>query len=517
MSALLQVEAVSKSFGSTVALRGVTFSCDKGEIHGLVGENGAGKSTLLKILAGVFPPDRGEIRLDDQAIHDFRPGAAIQQGIAIIYQEFSLIPALTVAENIFVGREPEANFGRLNRNAMRDEARTLLARLNLSVDPDSNIATLTVAEQQVVEIARALAIKAKLLILDEPTAALADREARQLLDILREARETGTSVIFVSHRLHEVLEIADVITVLKDGRVMATENAAAFNESRLISLMVGRELSHTFPARHAIPHETAILAAEHLTAQEGGFRDVNFHLSRGEILGIAGLEGHGQRELLRAIFGLEPLSSGVIRIGGKKLRHPSPARCIKHGMAFVSDDRKGEGLILPFDITCNISLTTLWQRQTLLFIHRQAERSVARDIVRRLQIEPPDLGRLVRYLSGGNQQKVVLGKWLTTQATVLLLDEPTRGIDVGTRVEIYALLRRLADDGMGILVVSRDMIELLGICNRILVVANGRTVAELDGMAATEEAIMQAIVTGTRRQAAGNPGRNSGRVENFDS
>jgi len=500
MPALLEVEALDKSFGSTEALRGVTFSCGRGEIHGLVGENGAGKSTLLKMLAGVFPPDRGEIRLEGQAIRSFHPGSAARHGIAIIYQELSLIPALTVAENIHVGREPDAHFGRLDRAAMRDAARRMLARLGLSIDPDRSIGTLTVAEQQAVEIARALSVEAKLLILDEPTAALADREARQLLEILRDARAAGTSVIFVSHRLHEVLEVADVITVLKDGRVIGTNAAGAFDESRLISMMVGRELSHTFPARHAISRDKTVLEAEHLTARDESFADVSLRLYRGEILGIAGLEGHGQRELLRALFGLEALGGGTIRVDGELLGSPTPARCIEKGIAFVSDDRKGEGLILPFGIGANIALSTMWRRQTLSFIHWRAERKLGREMVQRLQIQPPELARLVRYLSGGNQQKVVLGKWLAAVPSMLLLSEPTRGIDVGTRVEIYALLRRLADAGIGILAVSRDMIELLGLCDRILVVAEGRIVAELDGPAATEEAVMRAIVAGSRRQ-----------------
>ncbi|MGH7108715.1 MAG: sugar ABC transporter ATP-binding protein, partial [Acetobacteraceae bacterium] len=339
MPALIEVEALSKSFGSTHALQGVTFACGRGEIHGLVGENGAGKSTLLKILAGVFPPDSGEIRLQGERIRMFDPGQAARLGIAIIYQEFSLIPALTVAENIHVGREPKRRFGRLDRARMREAAGRVLTRLGLTVDPDRRIDTLTVAEQQAVEIARALAVNAKLLILDEPTAALAEREADRLMQILADARSGGTSIIFVSHRLHEVLQIADVVTVLKDGRVMATESTAAFTEPRLISLMVGRELAHTFPPRHPLPVREVALEAEHLSAGDGSFADISLTLYRREILGIAGLEGHGQRELLRALFGLEPIRLGEIRVGGKRLSRPLPGRCIKRGIAFVSDDR----------------------------------------------------------------------------------------------------------------------------------------------------------------------------------
>ncbi len=501
MPALLEVKGLSKSFGSTRALDGVSFSSASGEIHCLVGENGAGKSTLLKILAGVFPPDEGAVSFAGESVRAFHPDEAARRGIAIIYQEFSLIPALTVAENIHIGRESRGPLFSLDRRAMRKSAAALLARVGLAVDPDRRIDTLTVAEQQAVEIARALSVNARLLILDEPTAALAERETRRLLGILSDVRNSGAGIIFVSHRLHEVLGIADTITVLKDGRVVGSDAAARFDESRLISMMVGRELSHTFPARPATTRPEVVLEARDLTARDGAFSDVGLALHQGEILGIAGLEGHGQRELLRAMFGLAPLSRGQLRIGARVLARPTPRRCIGGGIVFVSDDRKGEGLILPFAIRANMALPTMSQRQTLSFIHGLAERRLAEETSRRLKVQPPGIDRLVRYLSGGNQQKVVLGKWLAAEPKVLLLSEPTRGIDVGTRVEIYDLLRRLADTGLGIIAVSRDMIELLGISDRILVMADGRIAAELAASEASEEAIMRAIVAGGRRGA----------------
>lgn len=499
---LLEVEALSKSFGSTHALAGVGFSVASGQIHCLVGENGAGKSTLLKILAGVFAPESGEVRLAGEAIHSWHPDAAARRGIAIIYQEFSLIPALTVAENIHLGREPGLTLYRLDRKGMQAAARRLLARVGLEIDPSRRIASLTVAEQQAVEIARALSANARLLILDEPTAALAEREAKRLLGILKDVAAAGTAIIFVSHRLHEVLEIADAITVLKDGKVMGSDLAARFDEGRLISMMVGRELSHTFPAKPAAREGAAIFEVQDFSARDGSFRNIALGLKSGEILGIAGLEGHGQRELLRAMFGLEPLASGEIRIGRRRFARLTPARAIREGIVFVSDDRKGEGLILPFDIRANIALPTMRQRETLSVIHARAERRLAEEMSRRLNVQPPAIDRLVRYLSGGNQQKVVLGKWLAAEPKVLLLSEPTRGIDVGTRVELYEKLRRLADGGLGIVAVSRDMIELIGISDRILVMVDGRVAAELAGVAATEEAIMRAIVAGGRRRAA---------------
>lgn len=494
---LLEAENISKSFGAFQALKGVTLCCERGEIHGLVGENGAGKSTLLKILSGVFRPDGGEVRFRGETIGNFDPRSAADQGISIIYQEFSLIPAMTVAENIFIGREPLARFGRLDRRAMRASAEELLSRVGLSIDPDRPIDTLSVAEQQTVEIARALSRKSDLLILDEPTAALADQEAERLFDILRELKAGGTSIIFVSHRLYEILDVADTVTVLKDGQLVGTDQVEAFDEARLISMMVGRDLEHTFPPKRPVRADRPLMEVKGLSARSGAFRDVDLSLHRGEILGVAGLEGHGQSELLRSFFGLEPISSGTITIDGRALGTPSPRHCIKEGIAFVSDDRKKEGLVLPFDVRENITLSTMQERQTLSFIHGQEERQVAREMAKRLKVAPPRIEAVVRYLSGGNQQKVVLGRWLAANPAVLLLAEPTRGIDVGTKIEIYNLLRRLADEGVGIIVVSRDMVELIGLSDRILVMASGRIVAQLDERQANEEAIMHAIVRGT--------------------
>jgi ribose transport system ATP-binding protein len=491
---LLKVKNLSKSFGPVEALRNVTFHCAGGEIHGLVGENGAGKSTLLRILAGVHPPDEGEIWLEGRQIEMFQPAIARSRGIAIIYQEFSLIPHLTVAENIYLGHEHLGRFGQVERKAMQEDAKRLLARVGLAIDPGRKIESLSVAEQQAVEIARALSLEARLLILDEPTAALGEQEAERLLAILRDVRSRGAGIIFVSHRLHEVLKIADVVTVLKDGQVVGTEKTTSLDQPRLISMMVGREISHTFPARRPSGGTPTILAVDRLSARSGAFTNISFELHKGEILGIAGLEGHGQRELLRALFGLEPVISGSIKIEGEELTRPSPRRCIDRGIAFVSDDRKGEGLILPFDIRENVCLATMGERQILSFVQEQAEKELTKRIVERLDVHPRRISQLVRLLSGGNQQKVVLGKWLAAMPKVLLLAEPTRGIDVGTKLEFYALLRRLEDEGLGIAICSRDMIELLGLSDRVLVVARGTLAAELVGEAATEEAIMEAIV-----------------------
>ena len=493
---LLEVSDLHKSFGGSQALRGVNFACERAEIHGLVGENGAGKSTLLKILAGVQPPDRGEVRFQGEPIRDFTPASSSRRGIATIYQEFSVVPALTVAENIYIGREVLGTFGRVDRAAMNRNAEKLLARVGLAIDPKRRGDTLGVAEQQAVEIARALSRDVELLILDEPTAALADKEAEKLFEILRALKAEGTGVIFVSHRLYEILGITDRITVLKDGQVVTSDRSDAFDEARLISAMVGRDLAHTFPPKPQHRSEQALLRVEGLSALDGSFTDVSLDLHRGEILGIAGLEGHGQRELLRAIFGLENVESGTISLAQTRIEQASTRKRTAAGLGFVSDDRKAEGLILPFDVRKNICLATMRMRQTLGFINMRREHDAALEAATRLELHPLRVDAAVRHLSGGNQQKVVLAKWLMTNPKVLLLAEPTRGIDVGTKVQIYGLLRSLAEQGLGIIVVSRDMIELLGLSDRIAVMADGKLVKELDGAAATEEAVMSAIVQG---------------------
>ena len=500
---LLEARNITKTFGSLKALKDVSLNCEAGEIHGLMGENGAGKSTLLKILSGVFTPDSGDILFQGKPVTEFNPKSALARGISIIYQEFSLIPAMSVAENIFIGREPLGRLGRLDRRAMRHDTEELLNRVGLKISPDRTIDSLSVAEQQTVEIARALSRRSDLLILDEPTAALAETEADKLFAILRELRAGGTSIVLVSHRLYEILDIADVVTVLKDGQLVGTDRASAFDEARLISMMVGRDLEHTYPPKRPIQTDKPLMEVKNFTSRSGAFQDVGLKLHRGEILGIAGLEGHGQNDLLRSLFGLEPLQSGTITINGKTLDAPTPRRCISEGIVFASDDRKKEGLILPFDVRENITLSTMKQRQTLSFIHAAQERRLAEEMIAKLQVSPPRTNAMVRFLSGGNQQKVVLCRWLATKPSVLMLAEPTRGIDVGTKIEIYNLLRKLADEGTGIMVVSRDMVELLGLSDRILVMADGRAVATFDGAEASEESIMRAIVRGhTTRPSA---------------
>jgi rhamnose transport system ATP-binding protein len=492
---LLEVEDLHKSFGGSHALRGVNFACDGAQIHGLVGENGAGKSTLLKTLAGAQAPDRGEIRFQGQPIREFTPASAAKRGIATIYQELSIVPALTVAENIYIGREPLRRGRRVDRVTMNRNAEALLQRIGLAMDPSRRGETLGIAEQQAVEIARAVSRNAKLLILDEPTAALADKEAENLFGILRALAADGAGVIFVSHRLYEVLSITSHITVLKDGQIVTSDRTSSFDEARLISAMVGRDLQHTFPPKARARGEP-VLRVENLSAADGSFGGVDLELRRGEVLGVAGLEGHGQRELLRAIFGLEKIATGAITLGQTRLEKASTRRRAAAGLAFVTDDRKGEGLILPFDVQRNIGLATMRLRQTLGFIQTKRERAIAFELGRRLQVNPLRTDVVVRHLSGGNQQKVVLAKWLVTEPRVLMLAEPTRGIDVGTKVEIYGLLRTLANQGMGIIVMSRDMIELLGLADRVAVMADGAVVKELDGDMATEESIMKAIVQG---------------------
>jgi ribose transport system ATP-binding protein len=501
---LLEVDRVSKSFPGVLALDGVSLTCRRGQIHGLVGENGAGKSTLVKILAGVYAPDEGQVLWDGRPVVMFTPAHARRLGIAVIYQEFSLIPGLTVAQNIFLGQEPRRGM-RIDTRVARRRARDLLQNLGLDVPVDLPVDALPLAAQQKVEIAKALSRDAELLIFDEPTAALSQEEARVLLGHLRTFRDQGKAIVFISHRLPEVLRIADVITVLKDGRVVHTVPAREATEDGLIEKMVGRRLAQTFPARGGPAAAPVPLLRVDGLSVPGTVFDVSFHLGRGEIAGLVGLEGHGQREILRALFGLEPGATGTVTLEGRPLPLRSPAAAVRAGLSLVTEDRKAEGLILPFRVRSNMALSNLqrWQRWHVVPLRR--ERQAAAAMVRDLDIRPADPGRIVRFLSGGNQQKVVLGKWLLGEPRVLLLSDPTRGIDVATRLEFYQLIRRLATRGVAVLLTSRDMTEVIGLSDRILVLYHGRVTRSLASRDASEESVMRVIVEASRAVSAAQP------------
>ncbi len=475
---LLAMRGITKSFFGVRVLEAVDLDCEPGEIHALVGENGAGKSTLMKILAGVYQADAGSIRLDGEEVHFRHPSEAQRRGVSIIYQEFNLLPERTVAQNIFLGREPRRGFT-VDGRAMEGETRQLLAALNVedSIAPDRTVRDLSVAQQQMVEIAKALSFDARILVLDEPTAALAPREAESLFERVRLLRSRGLGLIYISHRLREVFELADRVTVLKDGGRVTTTTTSTVTASQLVKLMVGRDLAHYFPPR-ARPDEVGEVKLRLRGGRAGILRDIALEVRAGEIVGVAGLEGSGTTELARAVFGADRLEQGQLELEGKPIRIRSPRRAIRSGMGFISEDRKAEGLVLPLSIRANSLLAlrslSLWVRRRLA---RRLPGGVA-GLARKLDIRA-DLDREVQFLSGGNQQKVVLAKWLASGSRVLIFDEPTRGIDVGAKAGIHDLMRDLARQGAAILMVSSELPEVIGMSDRVVLMRRGVIAGEL--------------------------------------
>lgn len=490
---ILEMTSISKGFPGVQALNDVSFFCRRGHVHALVGENGAGKSTLMKIMTGAYQPDAGQIVFKGIPRVISHPSEAQELGISIIYQEFNLVPYMSVAENIFVGREPRTALGLVDWRAMRTQATALLSDLNVTVDVDAWVRELPVAQQQMVEIAKALSLDADIIIMDEPTAALAETEVQVLFDIVERLKKQGRCIVFISHRLKEVFQIADDITVMRDGEVTAFRLAAETDIREVTNLMVGRELDQHFPPKTVAAHDEEVLTVRNLNKQNI-LRDVNLTLRKGEIVGIAGLEGHGQRELVRVIFGADGKDSGEVLVEGVKREITSPREAISAGIAFVSDDRKTEGIILDLSVLENVALPSLPSRASAGFINQSAERQTVSKIVEELNVKTPSLEQLTVFLSGGNQQKVVLAKWLITQPKIIIFAEPTRGIDVGAKEEIYRLMRDFADHGTAILMVSSELGEILGMSDRVLVMHDGQVVAEFTGEEATESAIMHAAV-----------------------
>jgi ABC-type sugar transport system ATPase subunit len=486
---LLELSAVAKSYPGVRALRGVSFDLAAGEVLAVVGENGAGKSTLIKVLAGAVEPDAGRARLAGRDLPPGRPADARAAGVAVIYQEFSLVPALTAAENVFLGREP-TRLGLLDRRQERRRAADLFARLGVTIDPDARCRDLTVAQQQAVEIAKALAADARVLVMDEPTAALTPPEADRLFAVVRELTRQGVGVIYISHRLDEVFAVADRILVLRDGAHVATRPAREFTRDGLIELMVGRRLDQEFPKR-AVTVGGPRLAVRDLR-RGGVVNGVSFDVRRGEVLALTGLVGSGRTETVRLIFGADRRDGGTIALDGRPLRIASPRDAIRAGIALLTEDRKGQGLILAHPVRDNFALPNLglWSRFGVL--GRRRERAAYRSAADRLRIKAADETAPVGTLSGGNQQKVVLAKWLERNAEVVIFDEPTRGIDVGAKYEIYQLVNDLAGRGKAVLVVSSELPEVLGMADRVLVMHDGRVTGEIaDVTAATQEDILR--------------------------
>jgi ribose transport system ATP-binding protein len=490
----LRMRGIRKAFPGVVALDGVDLDVRRGEVHVLLGENGAGKSTLMKILSGALDRDAGEIQIEGQSVGIRGPRHAQELGISIIYQEFNLIPQLSAAENIFLGREPvlAAGTGIVDRRRLRADAGRLLGELGVRFDPATPVRDLGIAQQQMVEVAKALSFQARILIMDEPTSALTETEIHELFATIGRLTARGVAVIYISHRLEEVARIGHRVSVLRDGRHVATRDVAGLAIPEMVRLMANRELKEHFPKIRA-PRGEELLRVERL-GRGKALREVSFNLHRGEVLGIAGLLGAGRTELARAIMGADRPDSGRVLIRGQEVRVRAPADAIRRGVGFLPEDRKTQGLVLGLPVRGNIALPNLRRLSRLGVVDRAGETGLARRFVDELRIKTPGVEQLVMLLSGGNQQKVVLGKWLAADVDVLIVDEPTRGIDVGAKVEIYHLMNQLTARGVGILMISSELPEVLGMSDRILVMHQGRVAAELEAAGATQEQVLHAAL-----------------------
>lgn len=491
----LEMLNITKTFPGVVALEDVSFSCYGGEIHALVGENGAGKSTLMKILTGALHPDQGEIRLKGTRVRLNTPAEAQKMGIGIIYQEFNLLPWLTVAENILLGQLPKTRFGTVDWNCAYEEAESALGRLGVRLDLRTRVLDLSVAQQQVVEIAKVLALHTDLsiIIMDEPSAVLAGHELEQLFEVIRTLKDQGVTIVYISHRLDEVFEIADRVTVLRDGQFVGTGHVADMDKSTLIRMMVGRTLDETFP-RGEGPIGKPLLEVRGLSSSQLGLHGITFSLHEGEILGLAGLVGAGRSELAMTLFGVGPADKGEVWFNKQQVPLGKPRETMRMGMALVPENRKEQGLVLSQSVRNNTSLVILDRLRRFLLIDEKQERRLVQQQIENLEIKTPGLGQQVGFLSGGNQQKVVLAKWLCSGPRLIIMDEPTRGIDVGTKAEIYQLMRALANKGTGIIMISSELTEIIGMSDRILVMSRGRIAGELSREEATEERILTLAV-----------------------
>jgi ribose transport system ATP-binding protein len=494
---VVRLRGVSKEFPGVKAVDRVDLEILPGEVHALAGENGAGKSTLMKILSQVERPTEGELQISGEKVAFHGPGYAQSLGVAMVYQEFALAPHLSVAENLFLGREP-ARAGFINRRSEKEKAGELLGRVGLEIDSNRLVSGLTVAEQQRLEIAKALAIEAKVLILDEPTATLAEREIEGLFEVMREMASRGIAILYISHRLDEIFRIADRVTVMRDGKVMETKPTSELTEEELVNLMVGREVGNLYPKPEAEIGEV-LLRVEGIS-REGVLKDCSFEVRSGEILGFAGLVGAGRTELARAVFGADPVDSGRVELEGREIQVKSPQAAIAAGIGYLTEDRKGAGLALQLGIDHNITLANVPVAMAG-FLDLGTEQRVARDWSEQLDIQAPTIKRKVQVLSGGNQQKVVVAKWLETHARALFFDEPSRGIDVGAKAEMFGLIGDLAKEGRGIVLISSYLPELLNMCDRILVMRDGRVAGVLEREEFSEERIVS-LATGVEEEVA---------------
>ena len=498
---LLEMRDINKSFPGVQALSKAQLTLKAGEVHCLLGENGAGKSTLMKILSGAQPADSGEILLEGRPIQIHSPHHAQQLGISMIYQEFNLSPYLSVAENIFLGREPKRpGTPFIHWAKLYADAKDILQRIRVDMDVRQPVNELSVAQQQMVEIAKALSVNAKLIVMDEPSATLTDHELQALFDLIRDLQSQGIGIIYISHRLEEIFEIGHRCTIMRDGEHVGSEDVANLRREDIIRMMVGRELKEEFP-KETFERGRERLRVEGL-CRDKVIKDVSFSLHEGEIVGITGLVGAGRTEVARAIFGADTLDSGTVKLDGQPLRVRSPREAIQKGIGLLTEDRKSQGLVLGMSIRENTTLANLGEIAWGPFLNRGQEREVSRKYVEELQVKTPGIEQYAQNLSGGNQQKVVLAKWLFTESKVLIFDEPTRGIDVGAKVEIYKLMNALVKQGVVVLMISSELPEILGMCDRILVMHEGQLKGELARAEATQEKIMH-MATGQALAAAG--------------
>jgi len=486
---ILSVSDVSKGFPGVRALNGVSFELRKGEVHALLGENGAGKSTLMKILTGVIRKDSGSVRYDGRELDNWTIEKSQQAGIAMIYQELHLVPNLSVAENIYLGREPKRGL-LVDYKKMREDAAAILAQLGVSLDPQAKIASLSVAYQQIVEISKAVSLNARVLIMDEPTAPLTNEEVSLLFDLVRRLKASGVSIIYISHRLEELAQICDRATVFRDGAYVDTLDVAGTDKATFISLMVGREMTNLFPPRSVVdPNSPEILRTENLSTRK--VRHISLELKRGEILGIAGLVGAGRTEFLRALCGADPITGGKIFMHGREVRIASPRDAIAHRIAMVPEDRKKQGLVLGMSVRDNLTYPNLDRFSRFGFLSPRSILARVSETIQQLRIKTPSDTQRTIFLSGGNQQKVVIGKWLLADPEIILFDEPTRGIDVGAKYEIYCIMNELKSQGKSVIMVSSEMPELIGMADRMYVFCDGRLTGQLSQQEMDEEMIMR--------------------------
>ena len=488
---LVLMEGIEKTFPGVHALKQCRFELRSGEVHALLGENGAGKSTLMKILSGVYPKDAGKIIYKGKEVEIPNTKAAQDLGISIIFQELNLIPHLTVAQNVFIGREPRKGVRFiLNEKEINEKTQKILDMMNLDIDPRAKVSELTVAKQQMVEIAKALSLNSEVLIMDEPTAALTDSEIEDLFRIIRDLKKKGVGIIYISHRLEEIGIISDRITVMRDGEYIDTVPTKDVTTEQIIKMMVGREIYVTSEANSESSKNEVVLEVKNLNRGRA-IKDVSFKLRKGEILGFAGLMGAGRTEVARAIFGADPIDSGEIYVNGKKVNIKQPIDAVKHGIGYLSEDRKQFGLMLNLDVEQNTVIASLENYSKFGWINKNKTRMDTNKWIEALKIKTPSLEQKVRNLSGGNQQKVVLGKWLTRDCNILIFDEPTRGIDVGAKSEIYKLMNKLVAEGKSIIMISSELPEILRMSHRVLVMCEGRITGELSYEEATQERIME--------------------------